>query len=366
MNILFLTTHFNPGGISSYTISLARSLRKRHHKIFVASSGGSLVSALEHEGSTHVILPIRTKSELSPKVLFSICKLKRFVKQHNIDVIHAQTRVTQVVAFWVSKITGIPFVATCHGFFKPRFSRRHFPCWGKKVVAISKAVQRHLIDDFAVDAQSIELVYNGIDIDAIEPVTPRQTEEFRKNLNLQSAIPTVGIIARLSSVKGHSILIQAVRKVIERGNKVQLLIVGDGGLEKSLIDLTQRLHIENSVFFAPSNNNLSLLLSAMDVFVMPSLQEGLGLSIMEAQARGLAVIASKVGGIPELVVHYKTGLLVSAQDVEGLASAIVQITEDKALAEALGNNAREHINAYFSLTTMAEKMEALYNSVLKN
>ncbi|MFC1704649.1 lipopolysaccharide heptosyltransferase II [Candidatus Omnitrophota bacterium] len=365
MKILFVTTHLNSGGIASYIVSLARELHRRNHAVFIASSGGSLVATLQQEGIAHLSLNIRTKSELSPKIIFSTRKLIRFVKENDIDIIHAHTRVAQVVSFLVSKLTGVVFVSTCHGFFKPRFSRKKFQCWGKRVVAISQAVKEHLCSAMEVDPSKIELIYNGIDFANLVFITEQQKIDFKRTLCLRDEIPTVGIIARLSSVKGHVYLIEAIKKIIDYGVEVQLLIVGDGDLRQSLINDAKKYNIEKYVFFAPSIKNISLPLSVIDIFVMPSLQEGLGLSIIEAQARGIPVVASKVGGIPEVVLHERTGLLVEPADSENLASAIEYLLKDKNTAVAFGRNAKEVAKSRFSLIHMVDETEALYRSVVE-
>ena len=365
MNILFITTHLNPGGITSYVFSLAKELKKNDHNIFIASSGGSLVESLENTGINHIAIPIRTKSELSPKVIISAVKLRNFVKNNNIQIVHAQTRVTQVVAFWLSKLTGVVFVGTCHGFFKPRFSRKKFQCWGKKVIAISQAVKENLINFFEVNPKKIEFIYNGIDVDSFEAASLYQVEDFIQRFNLDKAIPIVGIIARLSSVKGHKYLIEAAKEVVESGKDIQILIVGDGNLKDELIEQTINLKIDNLVFFVPSVKNLSIPLAVMDIFVMPSLQEGLGLSIMEAQARGVPVVASNVGGIPELVQNEETGLLVPSADVVALAKSIKYLLENESGALSMAEKAKNNIQSKFSIRLMADKTETFYRMALE-
>ena len=120
MKILLLTTHLNTGGIARYVISLAKALKHRGHTVFVASSGGDLEMTLVQEGIQHLFVDLRTKSELSPKVVKSFFGLKSFARKEGIDLIHAHTRVTQVLAALLSLYTKIPYVTTCHGFFRRR------------------------------------------------------------------------------------------------------------------------------------------------------------------------------------------------------------------------------------------------------
>ena len=362
MNILILANHFNPGGISSYILNLAQGLADKGHKVYVGSRGGEWVERLKKENIEHISLPLKTKSIISPKLLFSYFILKKELKDKRIDIIHSQTRVTSILAYWLSRKTLVPFVSTAHGFFRPRWERLRFPCWGDLVIAISEAVKEHLIADFKVVPDKIRLVHNGISLNREQRTENR--EQIRKGLGLKEG-PVVGIIARLSEVKGHKYLIQAMKKVIEEIPEVQLLSVGDGAIKKDLEKLAAGLSILERIRFVPAVSDTREALSVMDVFAMPSLQEGLGLSIMEAMLNGLAVVASSVGGIPALIKDGQTGILVRPKDVETLAKAIISLLRDNKKASELGKNARELIVKEFSLERMIQETEEVYRLCLR-
>ncbi|MFH1655378.1 MAG: glycosyltransferase family 4 protein [Candidatus Omnitrophota bacterium] len=363
MNILIITTHLNPGGIASYVVSLAKGLKKKNHSIFIASSGGEWVETLKKEKIKHFDIDIATKSDLSPKILFCLKKLSKIIRENKIQIIHAQTRVTQVLSFWLYKFYGIPYVCTCHGFFRPRFHRIIFPCWGKKVIAISQAVRRHLSEDLKVKYEDIELIYNGLDMRDYPEYTQSQIDDYKKWIGLGDG-PVIGNIARLSTVKGQNHLIAAMKDVVARFPSAQLLFIGDGKIKQDLINQAHDLELSNNIFFIPSVDQTASVLAVMDVFVMSSLQEGLGLSIMEAQAMGLAVIATFVGGIPELIEDNKTGILIPPQDPEIIAKAIISLLENKQRAKQLGENAKRSIRDNFSLDKMSNETEKLYRSVI--
>jgi len=363
MRVLLVTTHLEPGGIPHYVISLAEALKKRGHKVFVASRGGKFTDTLANLGIEHIKLNIQTKSELSPKILFSLIKLLKIVKQKNIQIIHAQTRVTQVLSFLLSKFSKVPYISTCHGFFRPHFFRRKFPFWGKKVIAISEAVEAHLIKDMKIKKEDIRLIHNGIDCRKFKVADLGQINQFRQKFGIKND-PVVGIIARLSDVKGHIYLIEAFSQVLEYKPHTQLLIAGDGKMKAQLVELSKNLGADNNVIFIPAGEDISLVLSVMDIFVMPSIQEGLGLAIMQAQALGLPVIGSSVGGIVSLISDSQTGLLVPVGDSERIAKSILKLLNDKNLAARLGQNAKRNIEENFSLEKMAAETEKLYNEIV--
>ncbi len=366
MRILLLTTHLNLGGIGIYALSQAKGLARRGHKVFVASCGGDLVPALQSCGAMHLFINIKTKSAISLKVFLARQKVARIVKEKNIEVIHAHTRVTQVLAHLVSKKTAVPFVTTCHGFFKPRMFRRIFPCWGMRSIAISEAVRAHLVNDLGVKKERVAVVHNGVEMEKFSPdqFSQAQKESFKKDYGLAPDAPVIGTVARLSSVKGQRYLIRAMEKILKAFPDAQLLLVGDGPEKDKLVEQVRQLRIESNVTFAPSTLDTSVPLSIMDVFVLPSVLEGLGLAIIEAQAMGLPVVASDVGGIYTLVKDGVNGLLVPAEKPESLAEAILNLLNDKNLAAEMGRRAREQARQKFDLKEMVEGIEGVYKEVV--
>lgn len=362
LNILFLTTHLNAGGITSYIYFLCRDLVEKGHKIFVLSSGGERENIFRQAGIEVINLDIRTKSELSLKLWFNASKISLIIKENNIDIIHAHTRVTQVLGSVLSRCNKVPMVTTCHGFFKPRFSRVKFGCWGEKAIAISSAVKRHLIEDLKVDPGKIVLIHNGVDLRHYTFNPKEKRPARRKELNLPEK-PTIGIIARLSDVKGHEFLIKAFKNLLNEGLDMQLLIVGDGKFEQEISSLVKRLDIENQVIFLPGIEDTKLILDALDIFCMPSLKEGLGLAVAEAQASGVAVIVSKVGGLVDLVQNGINGILTAPEDYQAIASSIKRLLNDQELYDRLTLNARKSVEEQFFLKQMVASIEKLYMEI---
>ncbi len=359
MKILYLATHFNYGGITTYVYSLAKSLSERGHEIVVASSGGQVENALRKiPGIHHLTIPIKTKSELSPKVVVSSLVLKRLLLKHRVDIIHSHTRVTSVVAGYLKRTTKIPYVTTCHGFYRRNIGRQLLPMWGDLTIAISDAVKKHLMIDFFVPENRIRLVPNSIDVAnfRVDPI----------RLDTERPLRKVGIVARLSPVKGHAVLIKAMKKVVEEYPDACLLIFGEGKIKYSLIAIAEELKIMDRVLFLPSVANTSEVLREIDIFVLPSLDEGLGLSILEAQACGIPVVASRVGGIPSIVKNNQTGLLVPPGDVDALSGAILKLMDNSRLAVTLGHEGRLTVEEKFDMSRMVEEMEKVYQEVIRN
>lgn len=363
MRILYITNHLNIGGVTSYVLTLAAGLKKRGHSIYIASSGGALLPELSEKGIIYVPIPIKTKKEVGPKILASLLKLNKFLRHEDIDLVHTHSRTTQVLGSLLNKKKGIRHISTCHGYFKRRLLRRFFPCWGERVIAISEQVKEHLINDFKVEEKNIIVIHNGIDIDKFRIEYLKPKTEAKKDLGLADA-PAVGIVARLSDVKGHIYLIEAMKEVLRDFPAAQLLIVGDGKEKKKLVKLADKLGIFRNVIFKAEVTDTREVLAAMDVFVMPSLKEGLGLALMEAMALGLPAIGSNIGGIKSLIKHGVNGLLVEAADSKGLAGAIKELFADPARRESFGRQARRFIAENFSQEKMVIETEKAYSELL--
>lgn len=366
MNILLICTHLNIGGIATYVVSTAKELKRRGYAVTVASSGGVMTGELTRNGIGHIMLNIRTKSELSPKLLFALPRLLSFMKNENVQLIHAHTRVTQVLAHIVSRITGIPYVATCHGFFKARLSRKLFKCWGDKTIAISDAVRQHLIEDFGVSTDDIELIYNGVELKRFDRLfTDEEKNLLRERLNLKNK-KVVGAIGRLSPVKGFRYIIEAAKPLTEEYKDLQILIVGDGPEKAMLKGMCKRYNMEGRVTFADPDVDTPKLFSVMDIFVSTSVQEGLGLSLIESLASSKPVVATDVGGVSSLIKDNETGLLVRSRDSRELARAISALLKDPDLASRLGASGRKLTEDSFTLDVMVDKIEKAYkNAVAK-
>ncbi len=359
MNILFLATHLNAGGITSYLLTMTKFLVQRGYDVHIATSGGNMEKEFLAVGAQLLNVNIHTKSELSPKIYLVLPKLKRYIRENNIDLVHTQTRITQVMGAWLKALTGCAHFSTCHGFFKVRLSRKVMPCWGEAVIAISEAVKDHLINDFKVDPDKVFLIESGIDLEAFTPFDEGEKKERRQRYNLGDE-PIVGIVARLSDVKGQDILVEAMRRVVAHVPDAKLLLVGEGKMESMLRDQVARFNLADHVRFFAIVNRTQEMLSLFDIFAMPSRQEGLGLSIMEAQASGLPVVASRVGGIPSLIEDGRTGILVDPENSDDLANAIIKLFQNRAYLKKIGVAGRTFILERHSADKMADKVIRFY------
>jgi glycosyltransferase involved in cell wall biosynthesis len=231
------------------------------------------------------------------------------------------------------------------------------------VIAISRQVRDHLVRDFKLDEKKITVIHNGIDVDRFQRQMTDDGRQIRASLGLGDG-PVIGIIARLSDVKGHKYLIQAMSEVLKKYPAANLLIVGEGKTRKELTARVESLGINKNVFFVSETQDTAKTLSAMDIFVMPSLQEGLGLALMEAMAEGLAVIGSNIGGIKTLIQDGHNGLLVEPADSSSIAQAILTLLGNPSKRLELGKEAQGYIQNNFSQEKMVLETEKEYLNCL--
>lgn len=364
MNILLLTNHLNIGGLTTYTKGLARDLVRKGHNVYIGSGGGDLSG--KDEKINYVDLGLTTKCEFGFKVWRAVYRAIKLIKKEKIDLIHAQTRVTSVVASISGKICKIPFVTTAHGFYRPRIGRFLFPCWGRFAIAISEPVYDHLVNDFYIDPEKVRLIYNGTDfVRFSKSIKKDDRVAFKDKNNIPHDLPVIGTVSRLSPVKGHEYLLEAFYRILKK-RKVILLLVGDGPKAEELKDMIQGYKMSEFVRMIPSMESPEVALSVMDLFVLPSLQEGLSLSILEAQASGKPVIATSVGGISQIILDGQTGMLVPPQDVDSLVEKIEFLISNKEQADKIGKAGKERVRKKFNIERMINEVEGVYFEALQD
>jgi len=361
MKILILTTHMNHGGIAYQIINLAQGLLNMGQEVTIASSGGKLDGLLREKGINTLHIPINTKSELSPRILISLVKLLNNFKSQDIDIVHANTRVTQVLAYLYSSLRKTKYISTAHGFYRPHFTRRLFKLWGHRTIAVSSEVKKHLVEDFKIPASCVDVVYNGIDIPSYG-LSYKAREKIRGDFGLKTG-KVIGTIARFSEEKGQEYLVRAFDILIKEDPSLKLFMVGEGRRLPAVRRLIYELGLQKYVVIQPAMAS-GQILPAMDVFCLPSLKEGLGLAILEAQAAGVPVVASMVGGIKEIIEDGETGFLVSPGDYVALSGRIKELLESKELIESFTKKALLRLKQNFSVKKMAEQTLRTYKTIL--
>jgi glycosyltransferase involved in cell wall biosynthesis len=229
------------------------------------------------------------------------------------------------------------------------------------LVAVSRAIVRKIEDEGRVGAP-ISLIYNGIDL-------ARYSEQevcctLHSEYSIAAGSPIVGVVARLDPEKGHPTLLEAWPAVRKAVPNAHLLIVGEG-MERTALELQALgLGINRSVTFTGRRDDVPAVTAALDVAVLPSYREAQGLTILEAMALSRPVVASAVGGIPEMIEHGRTGLLVPPRDPEALAGAIVRVLTDHPYADTLARAGHDLVYERFCVELMVRAVETIYDEAV--
>jgi glycosyltransferase involved in cell wall biosynthesis len=226
------------------------------------------------------------------------------------------------------------------------------------LIAVSRAIERKLDDEGRVGAP-ISLIYNGVDLTRYSE--PDICGTLHSEYPISPDSPIVGVVARLEPEKGHPTLLEAWPAVIAAVPKAHLLIVGEGSQREALEAQVRALGIGRSVTFTGRRDDVPAVTAALDVAVLPSYREAQGLSILEAMALSRPVVASAVGGIPEMIEHGRTGLLVPPREPAALAAAIVRLLTDHPYADTLAKAAQNLVHDRFCVELMVRAIETIYD-----
>jgi glycosyltransferase involved in cell wall biosynthesis len=290
------------------------------------------------------------------------------IYRRRVDLLHVNSYVPGNYARLAAALMQVPIVIDhWHGFtrfnVKRRFICRVLERFTDLSLAVSRGVRDYLVSEGGLNPAKVRVVANGVDVAAIDAARPGKT--VRRELGLPEGVPVIGLVGRLDHWgKGHKELFEAMAPLMERYS-VQALIVGGGRRMDEVRALAASLGLAGAVHFLGPRHDVPDLLNAMDIFVLPSYSEGLSLALLEAMAAGLPVVATAVGGTPEVVTEGDNGLLIPPRDAAALAGALERLLTDPALAQRLGAKAQAHVRKHFSLDRLGREINAIYGELVE-
>jgi lipopolysaccharide heptosyltransferase II len=360
LKILQILPELNIGGVERGTVDLAQALVKLGHKAVVVSNGGELVADIEKAGGVHYQLPVHRKSLLN--IFLMIPKLAEIIKKEEIDVVHARSRMPAWIAFFACRRTKTAFVTTCHGYYKKHpFS--FVMGWGKRVIVLSNVIARHMIEDFGVPHERIRLIPRSVDLGKFKYSSPDKRT---------GKIFNVGIIGRLTPLKGHLHFIKAMEKVSRINPNIKIWIVGDApgskdAYKEQLRVLVKRLGLEDNCEFLGNQKDIPGILANLNLLVLATTtHEAFGRVIVEAQACGVPVVATRVGGVVDIIEDGRTGIMVPPADPQAMAEAIIKIMNDKSLALKMAEAAYVKVREQYGVELMVERTLGVYKEAFQN
>lgn len=359
LTILHTESSMGWGGQENRTLNEAVELARRGHRVIIACQPGSGLEQKGREADLGVeTLPIRSSLDVS--AISSLCRL---MTREKVQILNTHSGKDSWAASLAARLSrSHPAIIRTRHLALPvrnRFTYQYLP---HKVITVSQYVRDYLVKVKGVRADKVVAIPTGVDAKRYDPY--KTYGDFRHELGLSPAVPLVGMVAIFRYKKGHHVLIQAAREVLASFPATRFLLLGHGPQEPNIRRLIGELGLERSFLLMGLMNNVQAVLKALDVFVLPSLEEALGTSILEAMAMERPVVATNVGGIPEVVRDGETGFLVPPRDPRALAQGIVRVLADRGMALDMGRKGRVLVERHFTLEGMVERTLELYQGLI--
>lgn len=365
--VLHIVDSLDVGGTETQMVQVVRLLSTRGYQVIVAClrAGGPLTQLLQEKG-VRIIEFRKYRTLLTPQSVYQLFRLAWFLRREKIDVLHAHD-------LW-SNLMGVPaaWIARTPVILASQRNLAHLPWYtplrrkvirllfrlSTAVIANSEAVRKLLIEEFGVPVGRVHVLRNGVDLDRFTS-SPGDRRKISGNLTPEGKL-ILNVANMNSEVKGHAVLIEAARTVCSLVPEAKFVLVGDGPLRPGLERRAQECGLRESVLFLGRRDDVAEILSCADLFAFPSFVEGLPNSVLEAGAYGLPVVATPVGGIPEIISDGVTGLLVRPRDAQALAESILKVLKDPNLASRLSRACRARVHEQFSFDKLLNDVEHLY------
>ncbi len=357
------------GGGESHLLSLVENLdRTRFEPVVLSFTDGPMIDRLQQMGvTTHVIYTTK------PFNVLKWSTVKRFIEKENIQLIHAHGTRAFSNVIWAARTLKLPVIYTIHGWSFHDDQK----WWVKKLrvageaylvqrsdINISVSKSNQLTGKKMIPSFDSVVINNGINLKKFN--ASGSYADVREELNIPKDAIVLLFVARLTRQKQPLALIEAFEKALASNPKLHLLMVGDGEDKPKAIQLIKKLRLEDKTTMLKARSDVPALLAASDIFVLPSLWEGLPIGLLEAMSMGKAIIASNADGTIEIIEDGINGLLVQINDlVNTTASAITKLSNDGPLRKKLGEEAKITITQRFNAEVMTNRIEELYTQLME-
>ena len=358
MRIMEIISCTQINGAATHCALLSRELARRGHEVTLLCRSGAWIAEQLAADPLQVMF-----SDLRRFPPGELRRVAAEIRRRRIEVVHTHMSRASFFGVLLRWFAGVPSVATAHA--------RHFqPHWifNDLVIAVSEATRRYHRRVNLVRSDRIVTLHNFVPDNPAGQAAPGSRQQIRDALGVPDEALLLGIVGSLLPLKGQHYLIRALPDVTAAMGDVRLAIVGGGrrsNYARRLREEAQRLGVEQRILWTGQRNDVPQFMSALDVCVVASLKENLPQVILEAMAAGVAVVATKVGGIPECVVPGETGLLVPPRDSDALADALIGLLGDSARRRALGAAGRRRVRDHFSADKYLSAFEAAVQAVIR-
>lgn len=363
LKLMHIVLSLNTGGLEKVVINLLKGVDRDTYTPILCclEEPGTLAPEVEQLGVKIIVL----EKKRTGIDYLAVAKLASILRREGVNIIHCHGTAPQFYGALAGRIVRVPrIIYTKHDRIpcntkSELLMRRFLARMTSKVIAVSDDAREVAVNVEKIPQEKVITIFNGID-----------TQKYRLNIDiiakkLEIGVSAydfvIGIVARLAPEKDHNMLLDAFRIVRERMNQgIKLVIVGGGDLREELENKAKLLSINDDVIFLGERHDIPELLAAFNLFALSSTTEGLSITLLEAMAAELPIVATDVGGNPEIVLNDQTGLIVPAKSPDSMAQSIMKIINNKNMAEKMGEAGREMVCANFSLEAMIQKHDEIW------
>ena len=387
--IVYIITRLDKGGSAETTLLTVSLLNRERYEVFLIH-GFTLESnmspeekeAVQHDlvmaedkGVKVFVIPSLVRRLSFKNDLLAFISIYRLIKQIKPHIVHTHTSKAGVLGRLAAYLAGVPIIIhTPHGHVFHSyygliltnifvFAEKISSFMTNKIIALTEKEKVEHLEKGIASTEKFTIIHSGVKLDYFMNMSI-DIKAKKKELGIPPGYNVVGTIGRLVPIKGYKYLISDAKMIVEEIDKPVFVIVGDGYLKLELEKYAEDVGVRKDIIFTGWRSDSSDILCLFDIFVLPSLNEGMGRVIIEAMTLGKPVVASSVGGILDLIKEGENGILVPPRDPDSLGKALLQLIRNKDLAEELGENGKAMVYPEFDISVMLKKIDGLYESLL--
>jgi len=362
--ILYLSSSVNLWGARKSLLDILTHLdRKTFSPIVVCSSSGPLTEKLDEIKIPYRIVKMRLwrKGKYFPWIPHTVIRLAKLIKEERISLVHSNSHSDAPYGILACRFRKIPMISHIRDIIQQDKTGKYLLKHADRIIAVSSAAA-DAFKDMKDRDKKLLVINNSLDMNKF-----KVTEDIRNELNISRDDMVIGIVGQISRLKGHDVFLKAASIVLKKNKNVKFLIVGevrrerDQGLCEALIN---KLNLKENVIFTGYRDDVANLMASIDILAFPTLKESFGRSAIEAMAHAKPVVASNVGGVPEIVIDGKTGTLVPPGSPEKLADGLLELINDKKKREDMGNEGLRVVREKFDIKDMMNRIENAYKTLL--
>jgi len=367
LKVLHIISKLPIGGVENQLLLVLKNYDREKFQPFVCSLSekGEIGQEIEKIG-IKVFALNKLKHTFDYSIIKDICDI---IKRERIQIVRTHQYHANFYGRIAAKKSKVPcIVASVHNVYTRdkklhrRIINRFLARFTDKIIAVSEEVKMDILKYDRISEDKVQVIYNGVDLNAFNESFDK--EQIKSKLGINPNVPVIGTVGRLTEQKGHIYLLQAILKLKHKFPDIKVLIVGDGPLMDELKSYTSSSGLSNNVIFTGFRRDIPALLSIMDIFVFPSLWEGLPNALIEAMASGKAIIASNLPQIKEVLDSDGLGILVPPKDSDSISQSINFLLKNEKIVKKMGNLAKNMACTRFNIENTVKIYEKMFEKIL--